>query len=89
MDGLDDITNGDEERADALRTALDRLRRSDNPLLREMAAAVRDGQLDLRQAVTGTTYGAELSQPFRTFWTAYQEMTTQERDDLCGARPTR
>ena len=84
MDDRDDITGGDERRADALRHALNQLGRSNNPLLREMAAAVQDGQLSLRQAVASTTYSDELTQPFRTFWKAYQEMTTQQRDDLAA-----
>ncbi|MEU7753088.1 hypothetical protein [Micromonospora sp. NPDC049171] len=84
MDDLDDIVDGDPRRADALRDALGQLGKSNNPLLREMAAAVQDGQLTLRQAASISTYGDELTQPFRTFWKAYQGMTTQERDDLAA-----
>lgn len=82
MDDLDDITDGDEKRTQALRRILDQLARSNNPLLREMATAVKDGQLTLRQAATSNTYGTELAAPFQTFWTAYQEMTPEERDNL-------
>ncbi|MEV4462773.1 hypothetical protein AB0J51_04035 [Micromonospora echinofusca] len=82
MDDIDDIAGGDEHRARALRTALDQLRHSPNPVLREMAAAVRDGELSLRQAANSDTYGDELTQPFRAFWSTYQEMTSQERDEL-------
>ncbi|WP_262285443.1 hypothetical protein [Micromonospora sp. MA102] len=82
MDDLDDITGGDEKRGQALRQVLDQLARSNNPLLREMATAVQDGQLNLRQAAASNTYGVELTAPFHTFWTAYQEMTPKERDDL-------
>ncbi|GAA2190835.1 hypothetical protein [Micromonospora lupini] len=84
MDDLDDITDGEENRTRALRRILDQLAHSDNPLLREMAAAVHDGQLTLRQAVTSPTYGGELTAPFQTFWNAYQEMTPEERDDLAS-----
>ncbi|MEU5934506.1 hypothetical protein [Micromonospora sp. NPDC047187] len=82
MDDLDDIADGDPRRADALRDALEQLGRSNNSLLREMAAAIQDGHLTLRQAAA--TYGDELTGPFRTFWKAYQGMTTQERDDLAS-----
>ncbi|MEU7673856.1 hypothetical protein AB0C42_03465 [Micromonospora taraxaci] len=84
VDGLDDITGGDEIRTKALGRILDQLAYSTNPLLREMAAAVQDGQLTLRQAATSPTYGAELIAPFQTFWNAYQQMTPDERDDLAS-----
>ncbi|WP_435149461.1 hypothetical protein [Micromonospora aurantiaca (nom. illeg.)] len=82
MDDLDDITGGDEKRRRTLRQLLDQLARSNNPLLREMATAVQDGQLTLREAATSSTYGNELTAPFATFWNAYQEMTPEERDNL-------
>ncbi|MDW3845410.1 hypothetical protein NMK34_02165 [Micromonospora sp. BRA006-A] len=82
MDDLDDITGGDEKRTQALRELLDQLASSNNPLLREMATAVQDGQLTLREAATSGTYGDELAGPFVTFWNAYQQMTPEERDDL-------
>ncbi|NES13259.1 MULTISPECIES: hypothetical protein [Micromonospora] len=84
MDDLDDITGGDQRRADALRAVVKQLGRSDNPLLREMATAVQHGELSLRQAASSSTYSGELSQPFRAFWRAYQDLTTQERDDLAS-----
>lgn len=84
MDDLDDITGGDEKQTQALRRILDQLARSTNPLLREMANAVKDGQLTLRQAATSNTYGTELAAPFQTFWTAHQEMTPEERDNLAA-----
>ncbi len=82
MDHLDDITSGDEHRTHALHRVLDHLANSNNPLLREMATAVRDGQLTLRQAATTEPYGTELAAPFRTFWNTYQDMTPEEREDL-------
>ncbi|MET8263103.1 hypothetical protein ABZU92_03815 [Micromonospora arida] len=82
MDDLDDITGGDEKRTHDLRRLLDQLAQSKNPLLREMATAVQDGHLTLRQAATSPTYGAELTAPFQTFWDAYQKMTPEERDNL-------
>lgn len=82
MDDLDDITGGDEKQARALHQLLDQLARCDNPLLREMATAVQDGQLTLREAANSGTYGDALAGPFVSFWTAYQEMTPEERDNL-------
>ncbi|MFE9959256.1 hypothetical protein [Micromonospora sp. NPDC005299] len=84
MDDPDDITGGDEKRGQALRQVLGQLARSNNPLLREMATAVQEGQLTLRQAASSNTYGAELTAPFHTFWNAYQEMTSEERDGLAA-----
>ncbi|MET7970882.1 hypothetical protein [Micromonospora sp. NPDC005305] len=81
---MDDITGADEQRGQALRQLVEQLARSNNPLLREMATAVQDGQLTLRQAATSNTYGTELTASFQTFWTAYQEMTPEERDDLAA-----
>ncbi|MGN9809929.1 hypothetical protein ACTMSW_11290 [Micromonospora sp. BQ11] len=82
MNHLDDITSGNEHRTQALHRVLDQLARSNNPLLSEMANAVQDGQLTLRQAATTEPYGTELAAPFQTFWNTYQEMTPEERDDL-------
>ncbi|MGW1449634.1 hypothetical protein ACWCO3_15290 [Micromonospora sp. NPDC002411] len=87
MNGLDDITGGDEERSHALRRILDQLADSDNPLLREMATAIQRGQLTLRQAATSATYGSELTAPFETFWNVYQKMTPEERDSLASRLP--
>lgn len=84
MDHVDDITGGDERRAQALRRILDQLARSNNPLLREMATAVQDGKVTLRQAATSNTYGTELAAPFQVFWSKYQEMTPEERGDLAS-----
>ncbi|MFI7575783.1 hypothetical protein [Micromonospora sp. NPDC049497] len=84
MDHQDDITDGDEQRTRALRRVLDQLARSDSPLLREMATAVLDGRLTLRQAATSEPYGTELTAPFQTFWSRYQEMTPEEREDLAS-----
>ncbi|MEH1166738.1 hypothetical protein V6V47_15275 [Micromonospora sp. CPCC 205539] len=84
MDYLDDLTGGDEDRSHALRRILDQLARGDNPLLREMAAAVQDGQLTLRQAATSPTYGTELTASFQTFWKAYREMSPEERHELAA-----
>ncbi|MBF5032426.1 hypothetical protein IRY44_21970 [Micromonospora sp. ANENR4] len=82
---LDYITGHDPKRSETLRQLLDQLARSKNPLLREMATAVRDGELTLRQAATSDTYGAELAAPFQTFWNAYEKMTPEERHALTAS----
>ncbi|MEU1237854.1 hypothetical protein ABZ399_27130 [Micromonospora aurantiaca] len=82
---LDDITGHDPKRSQTLRQLLDQLTRSKNPLLREMATAVQDGELTLRQAATSDTYGAELTAPFQTFWNAYEKMTPEEREALTAS----
>jgi hypothetical protein len=82
MDDIDDVAGGDEHRARTLRTALDHLRHSPNAVLREMATALQNGELGLREAAASSTYGNELAQPFRAFWQTYQKMTPDERDRL-------
>ncbi|SCG41316.1 hypothetical protein [Micromonospora zamorensis] len=84
MDDLDDITGGDEERTHDFRRLLEQLAQSKNPLLREMATAVQDGHLALRQAATSTTYGTELAAPVQTFRNACQKLSPEERDNLAS-----
>jgi hypothetical protein len=89
MDDLDDIAAGDQTRLKALRDGLTQLANGRNELLREMATAVLDGSLSLRDAVASSTYGHELTTPFREFWTRYEGMTPQERDQLTAESPAR
>lgn len=79
---LGDVTGHNPKRSETLRQLLDQLARSSNPLLREMATAVQDGDLTLHQAAASDTYGTELIAPFHTFWNAYEKMTPEERDAL-------
>ena len=82
MSDLHDITGGDEPRTRELHDALVRLADGTNPLLREMAAAVLNGELGLREAVASDTYASQLTEPFKGFWTQYQEQTAGEREHL-------
>ncbi|MEH1167345.1 hypothetical protein V6V47_18365 [Micromonospora sp. CPCC 205539] len=82
MDEFDDLAGGDEQRANLLRAALADLRTSANPVVREMATAVQNGDLTLRAAIASGTYGDELATAFDDFWTTYQEMTPEGRDSL-------
>ncbi|WBB86133.1 hypothetical protein O7542_03025 [Micromonospora sp. WMMC264] len=54
------------------------------PATPRVATAVQEGQLTLRQEATSDTYGTTLTAPLQAFWTAYQEMTPEEREDLAA-----
>ncbi|WP_327029383.1 hypothetical protein OG989_00475 [Micromonospora sp. NBC_01740] len=86
MYDLDDIAGGDERRAKALRDALHQLANGRSPLLREMANAVLKGDITLREAFASPTYSDEFTQPFRSFWARYEQMTPETRDQLAAER---
>jgi len=79
---LSDIAGGDPRRAERLRQSLAHLAASDNELLREMARAVLDGDLGLREAAASQVYGKALAGSFSTFWSEYQELTPEEQTAL-------
>ncbi|MFI7606881.1 hypothetical protein ACIBTV_17305 [Micromonospora sp. NPDC049366] len=82
MSDLHDIAGGDERRARELHDALLRLADGKNPLLREMSEAVINGELALRDAVASDTYASQFAEPFKAFWSQYQELTEADRDQL-------
>ncbi|WFF02530.1 hypothetical protein [Micromonospora sp. WMMD964] len=82
MSDLDDIAAGDPQRSRALRDALTRLADGPNELLREMATAVLNAEISLRDAVATDTYAAELTRPFQEFWVRYEQLTPEEREQL-------
>jgi hypothetical protein len=84
MDGPD-LTTGDDARCTVLRDNLARLAAGPEGLLREMAHAVLAGDIPLRDATASDTYGTELTKPFQQFWTTYQNMTPEERDQLIAS----
>ncbi|MCM0675143.1 hypothetical protein NCC78_10635 [Micromonospora phytophila] len=84
MSDLDDVAAGDHHRSQALRDALTRLADGPNELLREMATAVLNAEISLRDAVAADTYAAELTKPFQAFWAHYEEMTPEEREQLAA-----
>lgn len=79
-----DITGGDTRRGRVLEDNLNQLANGRDPLLREMAKAVLDGELRLRDATQSDTYGSALSEAFVTFWTKYEDMSPEERAELAG-----
>ncbi|MEU7591331.1 hypothetical protein AB0A95_34170 [Micromonospora sp. NPDC049230] len=87
MSDLDDIAAGDPHRSQALRDALTRLADGPNDLLREMATAVLNAEISLRDAVAADTYAAELTKPFHAFWVQYEQMTPEEREHLAAQGP--
>jgi hypothetical protein len=84
MSDLGDIAAGDEGRARALREILVQLEGSSHAELREMARAVLDGELTLREAALSDAYGPALGQAFGAFWTRYCEMSPEERTHLAS-----
>ncbi|MEV4764689.1 hypothetical protein AB0J89_18910 [Micromonospora chokoriensis] len=84
MSDLDDIAAGDPHRSQALRDALTRLADGPNELLREMATAVLNAEISLRDAIAADTYAAELTKPFHEFWVQYEQMTPEEREQLAA-----
>jgi len=79
-DDLTDITGGDPRRARVLRDHLTYLADAPDPRLREMAQAVLNGDVSLRQATMSDGY----SDAFGTFWTAYQDTSPDERAELAA-----
>ena len=82
MSEIADIAGGDPRRVKALRDSLDRLADSPQPELREMARAVLDGHMTLRNAAPTSTYGPAISDAFGTFWTYYSQLDPEERRQL-------
>ena len=81
-DDITDIVGGDNRRAHVLRDNLTKLADGPDPLLREMATGVLNGDVRLRDAAASDAYSDVLAGTFHTFWTAYQDMTPEERADL-------
>jgi hypothetical protein len=83
-DDISEIVGGDAHRAKVLREQLSLLAKGSNPMLREMATGVLNGDLGLRDAAASDVYGDAIGSTFNTFWTKYQDMTPEERTDLIG-----
>ena len=82
MSDLADVAADDPRRLRALRDSLDRLADGPRPELREMARAVLDGEITLRSAALGSTYGPALGDAFDDFWTHYRQLGPDERQAL-------
>jgi hypothetical protein len=83
-DALLDPAGGDPARARMLRENLARLADGPDLQLREMSRAVLRGELSLRSAALGDTYGAALGRAFAAFWAHYQELEPEEREELAA-----
>jgi hypothetical protein len=81
-DDLLDIARGDQRLAGILRKHLAQLADNGNDKLREMARAVLNDGLPLRDLALSSTYGDELGTAFDSFWTKYQSMSPDEQIEL-------
>jgi hypothetical protein len=61
---------------------LSQIAEGSNPMLREMATSVLNGDVGLRDAATSDVYSDAIADTFGTFWAKYQDMTPEERADL-------
>lgn len=81
-DDITDIVGGDAQRARMLRDNLIRLASCPNPMLREMATGVLNGDVRLRDAAASDVYSDAITGTIHTFWNTYQNMTPEERAGL-------
>ncbi len=77
-----DMTGGDLYRARALHQLLARLADGPEPLLREMATGVLNGDLSLRDAAASQTYSDAIADRFDTFWQHHQNLTPEQHRTL-------
>jgi hypothetical protein len=83
-DALLDPAGEDPARARMLRESLVRLADGPDVQLREMSRAVLEGELSLRSAALGDTYGEALGRAFTVFWAHYQELEPEEREEIAA-----
>lgn len=81
-DELTDIAGGDPRRAQVLRDCLTQFADGPESELRDMARAVLNGEIQLREAARSSTYGAAMGESFETFWARYRQLSPEERADL-------
>ncbi|MFV2104640.1 hypothetical protein [Micromonospora sp. LOL_024] len=84
MSDLADIAGDDPRRLHALRDSLHQLADSPHRELRELARAVLDGEITLRAAVLSSAYAPALGEAFDRFWSHYQQLTPEERQELAA-----
>ncbi len=77
-----EMAGGDSYRANALQRLLKALAEGPNPLLREVASGVLDGEVSLRSAANNDIYSEAFADEFDGFWQRYQTQTSDERDVL-------
>jgi hypothetical protein len=79
-----EIAGHDPRLAKLLRASLTKLANGPDSPLREMAEGVLDGRLDLRTAAMSDAYGEELGTAFGQFWSYYEHLDDQQRQELVG-----
>jgi hypothetical protein len=81
-DSVYEMAGDDPRLAKLLRASLTKLAAGPDGLLKELAEGVLSGHVDLRQAAMSDTYGDELGSAFGRFWSHYEQLDQQERDEL-------
>jgi hypothetical protein len=82
QDSVYELAGDDSRLAKLLRASLTKLAAGPDGLLKEMAEGVLTGHVDLRQAAMSDAYGDELGSAFGRFWSHYEQLDQQERDEL-------
>jgi hypothetical protein len=77
-----ETAGGDTYRARALHRLLSTLADGPDPVLREMARGVLQGDLGLRDAAASPVYGDAIADRFDTFWRHHQNLTPDEHQAL-------
>ena len=77
-----DMAGDDPCRARAIQQLLTKLVDGPNPVLREMATGVLNGDVTLRDAAASSAYSDAIAGRFDTFWQRYETLTPDEHDDL-------
>lgn len=78
-DSVYDVAGGDRRVVAFLRKTLTGLADSPDPKLRELAAGVLDGSLDLRQAMNSDVYTDSFTAASEDFFTYYDSLDEGER----------
>ncbi|NJC69098.1 hypothetical protein HC031_05080 [Planosporangium thailandense] len=81
-DSVYEVASDDPRLAKLLRASLTKLATGPEGPLREMAEGVLSGHLDLRRAAMSDAYGDALGSAFGRFWSHYEQLDQQERDEL-------
>jgi hypothetical protein len=81
-DSAYEIAGDDPRLAKLLRMSLSKLAAGADGPLREMAEGVLSGHVDLRDAAMSEAYGDELGSAFERFWSHYEQLDEQDRDEL-------
>jgi hypothetical protein len=75
-------SGGDPARGRQIRRALERLRDSPDPRLRELATEILAGRRDVRSVVRDTAFNEALTTRITRFWSEYHDLGDEERAAL-------